>query len=154
MVVQPDMTSFMEPGSIEARQVKVLLTKVFDEVHRALWERKKVEAFEEARAAVRAEVESILQLAESIASSDIPPDRGRKRQLLYNMKEAAQQLGGITTRTVHSLLTSGELESVKLGSRRMIPGESLEAYVEKLRGAAERRSGGRDQVPLSRRTMN
>ncbi|MEV2240113.1 helix-turn-helix domain-containing protein [Micromonospora sp. NPDC049891] len=113
-----------------------MLIKVFDEVHRVLWERKEREAFEEARAAVRAEVESLLQLAEHTAGEGIPPAAERRRKLLYNAKEAAEQLGGISIRTLYSLMRAGEIESVTIGSRRMFPGEALEAYVEKLRAKA------------------
>ncbi|MET7705439.1 helix-turn-helix domain-containing protein [Micromonospora sp. NPDC005413] len=113
-----------------------MLTKVFDQIHQALWERKEVEAFEEARAAVRTEVESLLELAERRVHGGNIPDPARRRRLLYNIEEAAQQLGGISTRTVYKLLRAGELESVMIGSRRLVPDATLEAYVEKLRAKA------------------
>ncbi|MBC9005080.1 helix-turn-helix domain-containing protein [Micromonospora aurantiaca] len=65
----------------------------------------------------------------------MPPSE-RRPKLLYNVGEAAEQLGGISTRTLYALIRSGELESVTIGSRRLVPDAALEEYVEKLRAKA------------------
>ncbi len=38
--------------------------------------------------------------------------------------------------TVYKLIESGELETVKMGRRRLVVAESVAAYVERLRAAA------------------
>lgn len=52
--------------------------------------------------------------------------------LLYTPEQAAQQLACSRT-TIYELMTSGELESVKIRSARRIPAEALAAYVQRLR---------------------
>lgn len=61
----------------------------------------------------------------------VPPTR-----LLYPMPEAAQKLGGITERKLWSMVAAGEIDSVKVGRRRMIPDSALTEYVERLQAAA------------------
>lgn len=59
-------------------------------------------------------------------------------QLLYKPTEAATALA--TSRSkVFELLRTGELDSVTLGKRRLIPKESLLAYVEGLKDKADAR---------------
>ena len=53
-------------------------------------------------------------------------------KLLYKPTEAAQVLG-ISRSGVFRLLSSGELESVKIGGLRRIPAVALESYVRALR---------------------
>ena len=53
-------------------------------------------------------------------------------KLLYKPTEAAQVLGMSRTSLFH-LLSTGELESVKIGGLRRIPAIALENYVQGLR---------------------
>lgn len=59
-----------------------------------------------------------------------------RTRLLYPMSEAAAQLGGITERKLWKMIANGEIDSVKIGRRRMIAADALDAYVQKLQGAA------------------
>jgi excisionase family DNA binding protein len=57
-------------------------------------------------------------------------------RLLYKVTEAAEIIGQGRTR-VFELIRTGELESVRVGSRgRLVPRAALEEYVERLRAAA------------------
>jgi excisionase family DNA binding protein len=49
--------------------------------------------------------------------------------LLYNPTEAAEILG-ISRSGIFRLMSSGQLESVKIGGLRRIPASALEKYVE------------------------
>lgn len=51
--------------------------------------------------------------------------------LLHRIPEAGEVLG-IGRTKVYELLEAGELASVKIGKRRLIPHESLVAYVARL----------------------
>lgn len=62
---------------------------------------------------------------------------------LVSVKRAADLLGEITPREVYNLFNDGELESVKLGRRRLVVVESIDAYVTRLRDAAR---AGRDEA--------
>lgn len=55
-------------------------------------------------------------------------------RLLYSVDEAADLLGIGRTFTFR-LLATGEIDSLKIGRRRMIPSEALERYIERLRSA-------------------
>lgn len=48
---------------------------------------------------------------------------------LYPIPEAAEQLGGITERMLWTLVARGDIKSVKVGRRRMIPATALDTYV-------------------------
>ncbi|WP_372733574.1 helix-turn-helix domain-containing protein [Nocardioides sp.] len=52
-------------------------------------------------------------------------------RLLHDLDEAADLLS-ISRRVVDRLVRDGDLDSVKLGRRRLIPHDALQAYVEKL----------------------
>ncbi|MEV1018130.1 helix-turn-helix domain-containing protein [Micromonospora sp. NPDC049730] len=91
---------------------------------------------DEARDAIRAEVDGLLRAAATARAGAARPAAERARKLLYNVNEAAEQLGGISRRSLGNLTRSGELESVMVGGRRMIPDAALVAYVEKLRTVA------------------
>jgi len=54
--------------------------------------------------------------------------------LLYRPEEGAQMLG-VSRATLFELLSTGELESVKIGRSRRIPRAALEDYVLRLRSA-------------------
>lgn len=56
-------------------------------------------------------------------------------RMLYDLDEAAKQLS-ISRRVVDRLVGEGELESVKLGRRRLVPHEALEDYVARLVAAS------------------
>lgn len=56
-------------------------------------------------------------------------------RLLYSVTEAAEKLS-VSKRTAQDLIREGELESVKIGARRLVPHESLLSYIERLRRAA------------------
>jgi excisionase family DNA binding protein len=53
-------------------------------------------------------------------------------KLLYSVDEAAELLGIGRTYTFR-LVAAGEIDSLKIGKRRMIPGDALERYIERLR---------------------
>ena len=58
---------------------------------------------------------------------------------LLTVEQAAEELGGVSRSTLYQLIRSGELASVKIGSRRLIPAESITDYVQSLRvGSAAR----------------
>ena len=56
-------------------------------------------------------------------------------KLLYRINEAAE-VSSISRSRLYELIASGELESVKLGSTRLIPHDALEDFVSKLRSEA------------------
>ena len=51
--------------------------------------------------------------------------------LLWNLDEAARQLGGISPRTVRRLLARGELPAVRIGTRLLIPAESVQDWINR-----------------------
>ena len=61
------------------------------------------------------------------------------RLLLYSVADVcrATHLGRTT---VFGLLATGELESVRVGARRLVPADALEDFVARLRGDAGRSS--------------
>lgn len=56
-------------------------------------------------------------------------------RLLYPYGEAAEQLG-ISQRVLERLIRDGEIESVPIGRRKLVPAEALTDYVERLRRSA------------------
>jgi hypothetical protein len=50
---------------------------------------------------------------------------------LYSIKEARQQLGGISRNSVYRLLNNGELASVIIGCRRFITAEAIAQLIKK-----------------------
>jgi excisionase family DNA binding protein len=56
-------------------------------------------------------------------------------RLLYSVDEAADLLG-IGRTFMFRLIATGEIDSLKIGRRRMIPSEALERYIERLRSAS------------------
>lgn len=52
-------------------------------------------------------------------------------RLLHDLDEAADLLS-ISRRVVDRLVRDGELDSVKLGRRRLVPHDALEDYVQRL----------------------
>lgn len=57
------------------------------------------------------------------------------RKLLYSVREVADLLS-VGRAKVYELLSAGKIESVKLDGSRRILRESLEEYIERLRGEA------------------
>lgn len=55
-------------------------------------------------------------------------------RLLYDKPAAAQQLS-VSERKVAELIAAGEIASVLIGRRRLVPHDALEAYVARLRSA-------------------
>lgn len=64
------------------------------------------------------------------------PEATIPERRLYPLKEAAEQLGGITERMLWTLVMRGDIRSVKVGRRRMIPASALDQYVSELEEAA------------------
>lgn len=56
-------------------------------------------------------------------------------RLLYGIDDAADQLG-VSARVLERLTKEGEVESVKIGRRRLWPHDALQDYVERLRRAS------------------
>lgn len=52
-------------------------------------------------------------------------------RLLHDLDEAATLLS-VSQRVVERLIRDGEIDSVKLGRRRLVPHDALEAYVARL----------------------
>lgn len=55
----------------------------------------------------------------------------RNDRLLYDLDTAAEKLS-ISRRVVDRLIRDGELDTVKLGRRRLVPHDALEDYVARL----------------------
>lgn len=53
-------------------------------------------------------------------------------RLAYSPESAAKKLD-IGRTTIYALMSSGELESIKIGRSRRIPAESLNKFVQRLR---------------------
>ena len=54
---------------------------------------------------------------------------------LHAIPEAAEQLS-ISTRVLDRLISDGKIETVKIGRRRLVPDDALDAYIERLRATA------------------
>lgn len=54
-------------------------------------------------------------------------------QPLYDLPDAATKLGNISRSTIYRLIDQGKLVRVNIGSKAVITGESLAAYVEELK---------------------
>lgn len=61
----------------------------------------------------------------------------------YSIEEAAQSLG-VGRTTVYDLMNSGDLESVKVGRRRIIPADAVGAFLAARRAAT---AGADARVP-------
>jgi hypothetical protein len=57
-------------------------------------------------------------------------------RLLVPIPDACSELGGVSRTTVYDLANQGELVKVNIGRRGFITGESLAAYVDRLREAS------------------
>lgn len=56
-------------------------------------------------------------------------------RLLHAIPEAADELS-ISARVLERLIADGLVETVRIGRRRLVPHDALEAYVEQLRRSA------------------
>lgn len=56
-------------------------------------------------------------------------------RLLYSLEDAAKKLS-VGKRKVEDLVAADEIETVKIGRRRLVPSEALDDYVERLRRSA------------------
>ena len=54
---------------------------------------------------------------------------------LYSKPEAAEQLS-ISERVLARLIQDGQIDSVLIGRRRLVPAEALDDYIERLRRAS------------------
>ena len=49
--------------------------------------------------------------------------------LLWNLEEAARQLGGVSPRTVRRLIERGELPTVRVGARLLVPSGAVADWI-------------------------
>lgn len=56
-------------------------------------------------------------------------------RLLYAITDAADQLS-ISARVLERLIADGEVATVKIGRRRLVPAEALTDYVERVKRAS------------------
>lgn len=56
-------------------------------------------------------------------------------RLLYAIPDAADQIS-VSARVLERLIADGEVESVKVGRRRLVPHDALTDYIERLRDAS------------------
>lgn len=57
-----------------------------------------------------------------------------RTRLLYSIADAAELLS-VGVRKVEALVASDDLETVRIGRRRLIPADALDDYVQRLRHA-------------------
>lgn len=50
--------------------------------------------------------------------------------LLWDLNETASQLGGVSVRHVQRMIERGEIDSIKLGRRRMVVSESVQRWLD------------------------
>lgn len=62
--------------------------------------------------------------------------------ILWNLTETAQQLGGISARTVRRLIERGELPTVSIGRRVTVPADAVRAWVDKNMHTAHNHDAG------------
>lgn len=56
-------------------------------------------------------------------------------RLLYAIPDAADQIS-VSARVMERLISDGEVESVKVGRRRLVPHDALTDYIDRLRDAS------------------
>lgn len=56
-------------------------------------------------------------------------------RLLYDIPEASEQLS-VSERVIARLIKDGEIDSVKLGRRRLVPHEAIVDYIKRLQEAS------------------
>ena len=58
-------------------------------------------------------------------------------RLLYPVRDACQQLGGMSRTTLYEKFKTGEIQPIKIGSRTFIARDELERYVVSLQRPRE-----------------
>lgn len=56
-------------------------------------------------------------------------------RLLYSVPDAAAQLS-ISPRAMERLISDGEVDTVKIGRRRLVPDDSMREYIERIKAAS------------------
>lgn len=56
-------------------------------------------------------------------------------KLLYSVGDAADQLS-LSPRVLERLIHDGEIDTIKIGRRRLVPAEALEDYVARVKAAS------------------
>ncbi|MGW3888924.1 helix-turn-helix domain-containing protein [Micromonospora chokoriensis] len=69
--------------------------------------------------------------------------------LVHRFPAAGVLLGGLTRRTIFTLVEQGELETVLIGQTRMIPHSSIEAYIERQKAKARVARSADASVPAA-----
>ena len=67
--------------------------------------------------------------------SELPP------RLLHSIKESRELLGDVSERTFYRWMSRGEIETVQIARRRLIPHDSLLAAITRLRAKAGHNAG-------------
>jgi hypothetical protein len=70
-------------------------------------------------------------------SSDIGATPAIGDQIFWSPEDVARKLGGLSRRYVYTLMDRGDLDTVPIGRRRMVPDTSLRAYVDRLHAEAK-----------------
>jgi len=58
-----------------------------------------------------------------------------EKRKLHSIPNAADQLS-VSPRVLERLIADGEVETVKIGRRRLVPDEALTEYIERLKRAS------------------
>lgn len=56
-------------------------------------------------------------------------------RLLYAIPEAAEQLS-VSARVLERLIANGDVDTVKIGRRRLVPADALADYVDRVKKAS------------------
>lgn len=56
-------------------------------------------------------------------------------RILYSVADAAIQLS-VSQRTMESLIRDGQIDTVKIGRRRLVPDAALRDYVDRIKAAS------------------
>lgn len=56
-------------------------------------------------------------------------------RLLYSIPEAAGQLS-VSARVLERLISEGEVDTVKIGRRRLVPADALDSYIKRIKASA------------------
>lgn len=70
----------------------------------------------------------------TMKNETIPPtdtmNHNFESRILFDVKQASE-LTSLGKSTLYKLIRSGELASIKIGKRRLIPGKEIDAFVER-----------------------
>ncbi|WP_213451547.1 helix-turn-helix domain-containing protein [Rhizomonospora bruguierae] len=64
-----------------------------------------------------------------IGTGEVVIDGQPRKRYLYSVESVAALLGDITERYVRKFIESGQLRSVKLGRRRLVPHDALKEFL-------------------------